>query len=73
MSRALNLNASQSDVRAEATRKGARITSIEPLHPTGTRVVFANSVDAAGIARSFKKQVLAGPVVRTPLRTRTGR
>lgn len=73
MSRALNLAVSQADVRAEATRKGARITAIEPLHPMGTRVVFANSVDAAGIARSFKTKILAGPVVRTPLRTASGR
>lgn len=73
MSRALNLAVPLSEVRAEAERKGARITSIEPLHPSGTRVVFANSVDAAGIAKSFKSKILAGPVVRTPLRTATGR
>lgn len=73
MSRALNLSVPQSEVRAEADRKGARITSIEPLHPSGTRVVFANSVDAAGMAKAFKTKILAGAVVRTPLRTATGR
>ena len=73
MSRALNLDMPQSVVSAEATRKGVRITSIEPLHPSGTRVVFANSVDAAGMARSFRSKILAGPVVRTPLRTVSGR
>jgi translation initiation factor 1 (eIF-1/SUI1) len=73
MSRALNLAVSQAEVRAEATRKGARITAIEPLHPAGTRVVFANSVDAASVARSFKSKILAGAVVRTPLRTVSGR
>lgn len=73
MSRALNLNVAQTDVRAEADRRGARITSIEPLYPSGTRVVFSNSVDAARVAKTFKSKMVAGPVVRTPLRTRTGR
>lgn len=72
MSRALNLNVAQADVRAEAARRGARITSIEPLHPSGTRVVFANGDDAARVARTFKTKIVDGPVVRTPLRTRTG-
>jgi predicted xylose isomerase-like sugar epimerase len=70
MSRALNLNATQADVRAEADKRGARITSIEPLYPSGTRVVFANGDAAAAIARAFKSRVVHGPVVRTPLRTK---
>ena len=42
----------------------------EPLHPSGTRVVFASAEAAAQFARSFKAKIVAGPVVRTPLRTR---
>lgn len=70
MSRALNLNVALADVQAEADKRGARITSIERLYPTGTRVVFANSDAAALIAKSFKTKIVDGPVVRTPLRTR---
>ena len=40
MSRALNLNVPLADVQAEADKRGARVTSIEPLHPSGTRVVI---------------------------------
>jgi predicted xylose isomerase-like sugar epimerase len=71
MSRALNLNVSQAEVEAAASRDGVRITSIEPLYPFGTRVVFATSDAAAQIARAFKTQILAGKVVRTPRRLRT--
>lgn len=70
MSRALNLTAPPADVEAAALKQNARITSIEPLHPSGTRVVFASAEAAAQFARSFKAQIVAGPVVRTPLRTR---
>jgi hypothetical protein len=70
MSRALNVSASQADVKTLAERHDARITSIEPLFPSGTRVVFANGDAAARFARAFKSQILPGPVVRTPLRTR---
>lgn len=70
MSRALNLSASQSDVEAAAVKQKARITSIEPLHPAGTRVVFASADAAAQFARTFKGQILDGAVRRTPLRTR---
>ncbi len=68
MSRALNLNVAQADVTAEALKRGARITSIEPLYPSGTRVVFANGDAAAIIAKSFKSKIMSGAVVRTPLR-----
>ena len=71
MSRALNLSVSPAEVEAAATRDGARITSIEPLYPSGTRVVFANSDAAAQMARAFKTKLLAGQVARTPRRLRT--
>ena len=70
MSRALNLSATLAEVEAAALRQKARITSIESLHPAGTRVVFASADAAAQFARAFKSQVLGGKIVRTPLRTR---
>lgn len=70
MSRALNLNATQDEIRAEAAKRAARITSIEPLYPSGTRVVFANGEAAAAIARAFKSRIVSGIVTRTPLRTK---
>ena len=70
MSRAINLSATRADVEAAALKQKARITSIEPLHPAGTRVVFASADAAAQFARTFKSQILSGKVIRTPLRTR---
>lgn len=71
MSRALNLTVAPSDVTVAAAKHGARITSIEPLYPAGTRVVFANEAAAVRFAQLFRTKIVAGPVVRTPLRTRS--
>lgn len=70
MSRAMNLSATCADVEAAALKQKARITSIESLHPGGTRVVFASADAAAQFARAFKSRILSGKIVRTPLRTR---
>jgi hypothetical protein len=70
MSRALNLSVSRAEVEAAASRQNARITSIESLHPAGTRVVFASADAASQFARAFKAQILAGKITRVPLRTR---
>jgi predicted xylose isomerase-like sugar epimerase len=68
MSRAINVDASQDDVRALAAKHGVGISAIEPLHPRGTRVVFLNADDAAVIAKALSSKLLKGAVVRTPLR-----
>jgi predicted xylose isomerase-like sugar epimerase len=70
MSRALNLNIALAEVKAEADKRGIRITSIERLYPSGTRVVLANGDATAIIAKAFKASIMSGAVVRTPLRTR---
>lgn len=70
MSRALNLNAGHADVAAAAERFKARITAVEALHPSGTRVVFSNADSAARIARHFRGKIVSGQVVRTPLKVR---
>lgn len=70
MSRALNLDVTRAEIEVAAAKRGARITAIEPLFPSGTRVVFSTSDAAAIIAKTFKTRVLTGPVTRTPLRVR---
>lgn len=70
MSRALNLSVAVDKVRSESDKRGARITSIERLYPSGTRVVYANADSAAQLARVFKSGLVEGPVVRTPLRVK---
>ena len=70
MSRAINFDLTQQEVRAAVTKNGGIITVIEPLFPRGTRVVLAKADDAAKLGRTLKSKVLHGAVVRTPLRTR---
>jgi hypothetical protein len=69
MSRAINLDLTDDQVRAAVLKQGAAISSIEPLFPRGTRVVLKNADHAAAIRRAHKAQVIEGAVVRTPLRT----
>jgi hypothetical protein len=71
MSRAINLDLTDDEVRAAVRKQGAVISAIEPLFPRGTRVVLKNADDAAAIRRAHKAQVIEGAVVRTPLRTTT--
>jgi predicted xylose isomerase-like sugar epimerase len=73
MSRALNLAMNNDQVRAAATKQGASISSIEPLFPQGTRVVLKNADQAAVMRMACKRQLIDGPVVRTPLRTQATR
>lgn len=70
MSRAINVDLSRSETEAAVAKLKAVATSIEPLFPRGTRVVLTNADHAAALRRVFKKHVIEGPVVRTPLRTR---
>ena len=70
MSRAINVNLTQNEVRAAVQKHGTVISSIEPLFPHGTRVVLINADHAAILRRAFASEIIAGPVVRTPLRTR---
>ncbi len=70
MSRAINVNATKSDVEALCLKHKAPISAIETLASGGTRVVFMNGDDAAAMSRVFGKKVLSGNVERTPLRLR---
>lgn len=69
MSRAINVNAAESDVVALCKKHNLAVSAIETLASGGTRVVLMNG-DAAETARKvFGKKVIAGDVKRTPLRT----
>ena len=69
MSRAMNLNLTRAEVEAAVLKHGAVISSIEPLLPSGTRVVLTNAEQAASLRRKLKTQIIEGKVRRTPLRT----
>lgn len=64
MSRAVNVAATEAEVVAMSAKHKATISAIEPLQPTGTRVVYMNGADAATIAKAFGKRVLLGEVTR---------
>jgi hypothetical protein len=68
MSRVLNIAATLDHVVALSAKHNAAISAIEPLSPSGTRVVFMNADDAAVVARAYGSRVLTGPVKRTPWR-----
>lgn len=69
MSRAINVNASETEVVALCGKHGATISAIETLASGGTRVVLTNGEGAATMSRAFGRKVMTGTVSRTPLRT----
>jgi len=64
-SRAVNVNASEADVRSICLRHGLAISAIETLLSGGTRVVMVNGAGAQRIRTSFKSKLLTGEVQRT--------
>jgi hypothetical protein len=66
MSRALNIDATVEQVIAMSAKHKATISAIEPLVPSGTRVVFVTIEGAAIVARAYGSRVVAHPVVRHP-------
>lgn len=70
MSRAFCVTMPIDDVIASCARNKAVISTVEPLHTGGTRVVLINSHDAAVMGRVFAGKMITGAVVRTPLRVR---
>lgn len=71
MSRALNIDAPVDLVRATCAKHEAGISSIETLPGGATRVVLMSADGAALIARAFKANVIATPLARTPLTTKS--
>ena len=68
MSRAINIDATQDHVVQTCAKHGMVISSIEALHPRGTRVVMKNQAAASTIADAYGKKVIVGTVTRTPAR-----
>ncbi len=66
MSRALNVDATVDQVIAMSAKHNAAISAIEPLVPSGTRVVFVTIEDVAVIAKAYGSHILTGAVVRLP-------
>jgi hypothetical protein len=64
MSRAVNIDALQSEVIAVAAEHGAAISAIEPLHPRGTRVVFMNVAGTALVTKAFETRIITATVTR---------
>lgn len=65
MSRAMNVDAELTDVRAMCAKHKCGISAIEALLSGGTRVVLMNGDDAATIRRAYGRRVMTGPVTRT--------
>jgi hypothetical protein len=70
MSRAININATETHVRNTCAKNNAGISTIETLLSGGTRVVLNNGTDAATIAKIYGNKVLTGVVTRVPTRLR---
>ncbi|QJU57490.1 hypothetical protein HL653_06520 [Sphingomonas sp. AP4-R1] len=67
MSRALNIDATHDHVIATCTKLGAPISVIETLPSGIIRLVLRNADAAAIVARAYGKNIVNGPVARTPL------
>lgn len=65
VSRAVNVDASEDDIRAVCTKHGVEISAIETLLSGGTRVVTTSAAGADRIRTSFKSKLLTGEVRRT--------
>lgn len=70
MPRAVNVDASRSDVLIMCNKHDLRISAIESLQPAGTRVVLYNIDDTAVLRKLFAGKIITGTVRRVPLRAR---
>ena len=69
-SRAVNVDASEANVKAFCAKHNVEISAIEPLLSGGTRVVMVNGDGAAVIRTGFKSKLLTANVKRTPWATK---
>lgn len=65
-SRAINLNATETEVTDACKSLGVQVSAMENLLPSGTRVVTLNSEGALALRTKFKSKVIAGAVTRLP-------
>ena len=66
MSRALNVDATESEISAACLAMGVATTAMEVLIPSGTRVVCRNSEGALVLRKKFKTRLIEGPITRSP-------
>ncbi len=66
MSRALNVNATESEVSAICVTLGVSTTAMEMLIPSGTRVVCQTSEGALTLRKKLKGKIIDGAIVRSP-------
>jgi hypothetical protein len=72
MSRAININATETDILATCERLGIGISMLERLASGGTRVVLNNAGDTRSIATAYRTKLLTGPVTRMATRLNRG-
>lgn len=66
MSRALNLSVPEAEVAALCNELGIIMTSIEPLLPTGTRVVCRTKEGTLALQKKFRTKIIEGSIRRAP-------
>jgi len=71
MSRAMNVNLTESQVRRVCEGMSIAITAIEPLIPSGTRVVCQNVEGSLALWNKLRANIIPGPVRRMPRSLRT--
>lgn len=72
MSRVLNLRATEGELAALCVKLGIGVSVMEPLLSGGTRIVLDNMEGTESLRRAMAKNLLKGPVKRSPLHlTRT--
>jgi hypothetical protein len=68
--RAVNVDAAVPAVHQLCAKKGAEVSSIEPLADGGTRVVLVTIGDADTVRHAYKDKLLPRNARRVPLRGR---
>lgn len=66
MSRAMNLNATETEVVDTCAQHNVATTTVESLLPAGTRVVCQTSEGAAILRKKMKAKLIVGSVKRSP-------
>lgn len=73
MSRCINLQLSETDVRKHCTKSGVGVSVVEPLTSGGVRLVCMSSNGAEQIRRDLKSKIITGETIRTRIRPRGSR
>jgi len=73
MSRCINLQLSEAEVRKHCTQRDIGVSVIEPLTSGGVRLVCTSGDGAEQIRRGLKTKIIAGEIIRTRIRPRGAR